>query len=131
MGARRPFGVSRQPRVLAGKPAVERLDVRIVPDPQTNANLLQSGAIDFNLIAPAQEAMLRKSSAKLDYIAVPTALIAGIALNVSHPPLDDPRVRRAIVQSIDRAAISQKITFGRYPVATPTGRAFRGRTIRP
>jgi peptide/nickel transport system substrate-binding protein len=48
---------------------------------------------------------------------VPTALIAGIALNVSHPPLDDPRVRRAIAQSIDRAGISTKITFGRYPVA--------------
>jgi peptide/nickel transport system substrate-binding protein len=48
---------------------------------------------------------------------VPTALIAGLALNVSNPPLDDPRVRRAIAQSIDRDAISQKLTFGRYPVA--------------
>ena len=88
-----------------------------MPDPQTNLNLLESGAIDFNLIAPAQEAILRKSAAKLAFYAVPTALIAGIALNLSHAPLDDPVVRRAIVQSIDRDAISQKVTFGRYPVA--------------
>jgi peptide/nickel transport system substrate-binding protein len=105
------------PRYWRGQPAVQRLDIRIVPDPQTNLNLLESGVLDFNLIAPAQEAILRKSSAKLSFVSVPTALIAGLALNVSHPPLDDPRVRRAIVQSIDRAAISDKLTFGRYPVA--------------
>ncbi len=105
------------PRYWRGKPNVERLEIRIVPDPQTNLNLLESGAIDFNLIAPAQEAILRKSQAKLAFLSVPTALIAGLALNVSHAPLDDARVRRAIAQSIDRDAISQKVTFARYPVA--------------
>ena len=47
---------------------------------------------------------------------MPLALVAGIAINVTHPPLDDVRVRRAIAASIDRATISKKITFGRYPV---------------
>jgi len=40
------------------------------------------------------------------------------------PPLDDVRVRRAIAASIDRQAISDKITFKRYPVvdtAQPLG----------
>jgi peptide/nickel transport system substrate-binding protein len=105
------------PRYWRGTPKIAKLEVRIVPDPQTNLNLLQTGGIDFNLIAPAQVAILQKSAPDLAYVAVPTALIAGIALNVSHPPLDDPRVRRAIAQSIDRGAISAKITFGRYPVA--------------
>ena len=105
------------PRYWRGAPAVARLDVRIVPDPQTNLTLLQSGALDFNLVAPAQWAALRRSGAALRYAQAPTALIAGIALNVTHPPLDDPRVRRALVQSIDRAGISAKIALGRYPVA--------------
>ncbi|HTV73820.1 MAG TPA: peptide ABC transporter substrate-binding protein [Candidatus Acidoferrales bacterium] len=104
------------PHYWRGRPQVDRLDVRIVTDPSTNLTLLQSGASDFNLIAPAQQRELANLPA-LAYRYVPTALIAGIALNLTHPPLDDPRVRRALVASIDRAAISAKITLGRYPVA--------------
>jgi peptide/nickel transport system substrate-binding protein len=105
------------PRYWRGAPGVARLEVRIVPDPQTNLTLLQSGELDFNLVAPSQEESLRRGGAALDYAYAPTALIAGIALNVTHPPLDDPRVRRALAEAIDRRAISAKITLGRYPVA--------------
>ncbi|GAC1299801.1 MAG: peptide-binding protein [Vulcanimicrobiaceae bacterium] len=105
------------PRYWRGKPAVERVDVRVVPDPQTNLTLLQSGELDFNLIAPSQQATLRANARGLAYAYAPTALIAGIALNLAHPPLDDVRVRRALAQAIDRNGISAKITLGRYPVA--------------
>ena len=47
---------------------------------------------------------------------MPLALVAGIAINTAHPPLDDVRVRRALAASIDRDRISSSITFGRYPV---------------
>lgn len=105
------------PRYWRGRPHVERLDVRIVPDPGTNLTFLQSGVTDFNLIAPAQQSVLLQSTPGLDYQYVPTAIVAGIALNLAHPPLDDARVRRALAQSIDRKAISTKLTFDRYPVA--------------
>ncbi len=49
-------------------------------------------------------------------LTVPTAVVAGLALNTSHPPLTDVRVRRALAASIDREAISRKITLGYYPV---------------
>jgi len=104
------------PRYRRGKPRVDRLDVRIVPDPGTNLTLLRSGSIDFNLIAPMQQRILGNARG-LAYTQTPTSLIAGIALNTAHPPLDDPHVRRALSQAIDRAAISEKITFGKYPVA--------------
>ncbi|MBD5606792.1 MAG: peptide ABC transporter substrate-binding protein [Candidatus Eremiobacteraeota bacterium] len=105
------------PRYWRGAPKVKRLDVRIVPDPQTNMTLLQSGSLDFNLVAPAQWAALRRTTPALHAAFAPTALVAGIALEQEHPPLDDPLVRTAIAQSIDREAISNKITLGRYPVA--------------
>jgi peptide/nickel transport system substrate-binding protein len=98
-----------------GAPAVRRLDVRVIPDPGTNFTLLRSGGLDWNLLSPAQRASLG-SPAPVAFRTVPLALVAGIALNTAHPPLDDVRVRRAISASIDRAAISAKITFGRYPV---------------
>jgi len=105
------------PRYWRGRPAIARIDVRVVADPQTNLTLLQSGELDFNLIAPTQQASLARRGAALAYAYAPTALIAGIALNVTHPPLDDVRVRRALAQAIDRRGISAKITLGRYPVA--------------
>jgi peptide/nickel transport system substrate-binding protein len=98
----------------SGRPAVQRLELHVVPDPGTNLTLLRSDAIDWNLIAPAQQATLTDKPA-LAYAIAPLALVAGIALNTTHPPLDDVRVRRALAASIDRASISRKITYGRYP----------------
>src|SRR5579875_931530 len=111
------------PSYRAGAPAAKRLDVRIVPDPGTNYTLLRSGAIDWNLVSPAQRESLA-GERDVAFRTVPLALVAGIAINTAHPPLDDVRVRRAIAASIDRAGISAKITFGRYPVvdtAQPLG----------
>lgn len=98
-----------------GAPKVARLDIRIVPDPGTNFTLLQSGALDWNLMSPSQRQSLGRP-AQLAFRTVPLALVAGIAINTTHPPLDDVRVRRALAAAIDRASISKKITFGRYPV---------------
>ncbi len=102
------------PTYWRGRVPVDRLDVRVVPDPGTNLTLLRSGAIDWNLIAPAQQSTLADKS-DIAYAVAPLALVAGIALNTTHPPLDDVRVRRAIAAAIDRAGISRKITYGRYP----------------
>ncbi len=103
------------PSYWRGAPKVARLDIRIVPDPGTNFTLLQSGGLDWNLMSPSQRQSLG-TPAQLAFRTVPLALVAGIAINVTHPPLDDVRVRRALAASIDRASISKKITFGRYPV---------------
>ncbi len=100
-----------------GRPQVSRLEIRVVPDPETNLTLLRSGQIDFNLIAPAQQQTLARSGLAVRYAYAPTALIAGIALQTTRTPLDDVRVRRALAESIDRTGISRKLTFGRYPVA--------------
>jgi peptide/nickel transport system substrate-binding protein len=105
-------------RYWRGAPAVKSVEVRIVPDPQTNLTLLQSGEIDFNLVAPAQAAALvAGGSPGLAFAYAPTGIVAGIALNLARPPLDDARIRIALAHSIDRRAISSKITLGRYPVA--------------
>jgi peptide/nickel transport system substrate-binding protein len=106
------------PHYWRGVPQVARLDVRIVPDPGSNFTALQSGGVDWNLISPVQWQSARDRR-DLAFRFVPLALVAGIALNTTHPPLDDVRVRRALAAAIDRRAISEKITFGRYlPIDT-------------
>jgi len=103
------------PRYWRGAPGARRIDVRIATDPSTNLLLLQSGALDWNLIAPSQRPLaVRDPHVKL--ISTPTAVVAALAFDTAHPPLNDVRVRRAIAESIDRASISAKITLGVYPV---------------
>jgi peptide/nickel transport system substrate-binding protein len=102
-------------RYWRGAPAVAKLDIRTIPDPTTNLLLLRSGAVDWNLLAPSQIAIVRGDPA-IALRSVPTAVVAGVAFNTSHVPLDDVRIRRAIAMSIDRDAISRKITLGYYPV---------------
>ncbi|MBC5810959.1 MAG: peptide ABC transporter substrate-binding protein [Candidatus Eremiobacteraeota bacterium] len=103
-------------RYWRGEPRVKRLEIGIVPDPQANLNLLRAGSLDFNLLAPAQIALVA-GTAGIGFVDVPTALIAGLALNTARAPLDDRRVRRALAASLDRGAISRKITLGKYPVS--------------
>jgi peptide/nickel transport system substrate-binding protein len=104
------------PRYWRGRPKIDALDIEIVPDPNSNLTLLRSGAIDFNLVAPVQIPVL-KDNKNIGFVHVPTAIVAGLALNTKHPPLDDVRVRRAFAAALDRGAISRKITYGNYPVA--------------
>ncbi len=103
------------PRYWRGRPAIATLRVRTIPDPTTNLILLRSGALDWNLLAPSQLAVVR-GDPHIAFRTVPTAVVAGIAFNTRTSPLDDVRVRRAIAMSIDRDEISRKITLGFYPV---------------
>ena len=104
------------PSYWRGKPRVQSLDIRIAPDPSTNLLMLQSGSLDWNLVAPAQFQIVAKKQ-NLRFDTVPTAVVAGLVLNARHTPLNDARIRRALAMSIDREAISSKITLGKYPVA--------------
>lgn len=103
------------PTYWRGKPRTQRLDIRVVPDPSTNLVMLGAGQLDWNLIAPSQQATLRNASG-VKYAYVPTAVVAGLVMNLKHAPLDDVRVRRALAMLVDREGISAKITLGRYPV---------------
>ncbi|MGH7728391.1 MAG: peptide ABC transporter substrate-binding protein [Vulcanimicrobiaceae bacterium] len=105
------------PRYWRGPPKVARVVVRIVADPQTNLVLLRAGTLDFNLVAPAQWAALARLHAPVRRRDVPTALIAGLAFNLRHAPLDERRMREAIAKAIDRREIVRAITLGAYPLA--------------
>ncbi len=102
-------------RYWKGTPAIPGLDVRIAPDPSTNLITLQSGSVDWNLIAPSQRQIVARNP-HVRFVSVPTAVVAALVFNTARAPLDDVRVRRAIAMSIDRPAISAKITLGQYPV---------------
>ncbi len=103
------------PLFASGRVRSAQLDVTIIPDPNTNFTLLTAGQLDWNLIAPSQRVSVEQHR-WLSIDTVPTSVVAGLSMNVRSPILRDARIRRAIAMSIDRNAISQKITLGAYRV---------------
>jgi peptide/nickel transport system substrate-binding protein len=96
------------PNYFRGKPAIPRIELSIVPDPNTVLTLWRTGATDYQigrvqtgrsffdgLRTRADAHIVLKPHYEFDYVL----------FNVAHPPLDDVRVRRALLLGIDRTRI--------------------------
>ena len=85
------------------------------------ANLL-SGAIDMiagelGLTADQAIAFERRHGERFTIINKPGLIYEHIDLNLDNPILADRRVRQALIQALDREAISDQLFAGRQPVA--------------
>ncbi len=97
---------------FGGRPAIERLDVAFIPDVNTLALKLHTGEADFAPgITPAAVTFLR-STPGLRIVAVPSEDVVMVENRVDAPPLDDPRVRRALGLAIDRSTVARKGYLG-------------------
>ena len=96
-----------------GTPAIARFEISIVPDPNTMATLWKGGSLDF-VIGRSQggreflDALRTRADAHV--VMQPHNEFDFLLLNLAHPPLDDPRVRRAIAQGIDRTRIMRDLS---------------------
>lgn len=93
--------------------ALEVVDLLTIANPTTAFNLYETGRADViwdrNLV-PAELLDLlrvRPDCHRFDFLAV-----YFVRCNTTRPPLDDPRVRRALSLAIDRRRIVERITRG-------------------
>lgn len=99
------------------RPAQERLVFRFVPDGQARLLALANGEVDLVAdVTPQmllgltpQRPMQLHSSRPVSYLA----LLANLHGKPPHHRLADPRLRRAVALSIDRAAIARVLYAGR------------------
>ena len=92
------------PAVLGGPPRIRRFVVAIVDEASTKFAGLVSGELDVAGIAPSM-ASLAARDRSLRVIDYPVLMSNGIIFNVSRPPFDDARVRRAVGLALDRRRI--------------------------
>lgn len=114
--------LARNEAWAGARPAFKRIVVRTVENtPALEANLL-AGQVDMiagELGLPLDQALAleRRAASRFRFEYRPGLIYEHIDLNHDHPALSDRRVRHALLLSVDREAISQRLFAGRQPVA--------------
>jgi peptide/nickel transport system substrate-binding protein/oligopeptide transport system substrate-binding protein len=114
----REIVLAANPDYFDGPPRLSRLVYRIFPGAQVDTMFqeFQKGNLEDSPL-PAQEYRQAVSSARHLYVRRPMFSLRHYGFNTSTRPLDDRRVRQAIVYAIDRDAIVEEDFLGRYVVA--------------
>jgi len=100
------------PAYFRGAPAIKELTLAIIQDDQTTQAQLRSHEADLGIeIAAAAYRDLGDAAGVRRLLAAAPAY-TGIMFNTQRPPLDDVRVRQALVLGMDRATIVRDDTYG-------------------
>ena len=108
------------PYYYNGKPKIQHLTIRFVPDAQTAANMLQTHEVQgyFNSQDFAQFPLL-KSIPGYRVFSVPVAGVGAIILNTERAALRDARVRHAVAEAIDIPSAVRKAYRGAVDSSQP------------
>ncbi|GAC1476397.1 MAG: peptide ABC transporter substrate-binding protein [Vulcanimicrobiaceae bacterium] len=100
------------PLYFGGRPKLQKVIFKIVPDRNTVMTQLETHEID--LWAPVSPAYYdrAKALAGITVDRYPSYYFGHLDFQNEHPGLDDPRVRRALRLAIDRDEIKEKIRHG-------------------
>ncbi|MBA2670959.1 MAG: hypothetical protein H0U67_11360, partial [Gemmatimonadetes bacterium] len=100
------------PEALGGRPYLDRVVFRVIPDATTRVTELLTGGAHFGFV-PAEQYERVSAATGLRLVAEPNMTWTQIAWNTRRPPLDDVRVRRALSLAIDRRQIVEGLLHGR------------------
>ena len=101
------------PRYFGGRPFLDRVIFKIVPD-NTNLSLqLQTGEVDMMIgVPPAEVSGLRQTNPDLTIYPVSGRVYYYIGYNNANPLFADKRVRQALTMAIDRQGIIDAFLYG-------------------
>ncbi|MGB8519140.1 MAG: ABC transporter substrate-binding protein, partial [Candidatus Tumulicola sp.] len=109
--------LKRFDRYFKGRPALARIDFRVIPSDQTIAVMLQEHQIDL-VVAPQTSLVDQyRSTPGLYAGTAPWNSQTSLVLNARKPGLHDVAVRRAIAMAVPYAAILRDVTRGLYEPA--------------
>ena len=95
------------------QPKIDKVEIRFIPDRQTQVAEVMSGGIDLIMSVPLDQAEQLKAVPSLQVVAGETMRIVFLHYNTLDntpaPQLKDIRVRRAIGHAIDRDAMVKRI----------------------
>jgi peptide/nickel transport system substrate-binding protein len=101
-----------------GKPNLDRIEIKVIPDEDTSVNLLRTHGIDYMFQASQRTYNEVKDIPEIKMVWVNVNGYYDIQLNHARPYLNDRNVRDAIAYSIDKNELNKTLTFNTQTVAT-------------
>ncbi|HEY0305690.1 MAG TPA: ABC transporter substrate-binding protein, partial [Longimicrobiales bacterium] len=95
-----------------GRAAIDRIVMRFIPDVNAAMTEMLTGQGDLIYKLPASQQQRAKQSSNVQVYNGPRVRPAWIAWNTRRPPLNDQRVRRALVLGIDRENLAKGLFSG-------------------
>lgn len=108
------------PQELGGRPYLDRIVYRVVPEPTTQLTELLTGGTDYYLQPPSEHAQRLQSAPNTRLVSYPDRYFVVVAWNQRRPMFADARVRRALTMAINRPAIVEGVLYGFGEVANAT-----------
>jgi peptide/nickel transport system substrate-binding protein len=100
------------PRDLGGRPNLNRLVLRVVPDEAAQIAELRTGKSQLALTVPAEQFKQLDADPAMRGIVRDSRQYVFVVWNPRHGVLGDPRVRRGLAMAIDRAEIINLLRAG-------------------
>ncbi|MBV8601269.1 MAG: peptide ABC transporter substrate-binding protein [Candidatus Eremiobacteraeota bacterium] len=95
-----------------GKPKLQKIIIKIIPDENTEMNQLRTHEIDWIFeTSPQLYGQLKNASPDIKNLLIEHNQYEGILFNMTNPILADPKVRIAIAKAIDKQAMVTKLTY--------------------
>ncbi len=110
--------LARNDGFFLGKPGLEQIVIRIVPEEQTAVNLLRTHDVDYMFQASISNYPSVRTLSDIRIAWVNVNGYAYVQLNCARPFLKDPRVRLAIAYAVDKNQLVRTETFGTQTAAT-------------
>ncbi|WP_433413090.1 ABC transporter substrate-binding protein [Microtetraspora malaysiensis] len=104
--------LERNPLYWGPKPALRKIELKTISDPETLRLAVSSGEADGTADVRPSEARKWTGLRDVTTTFYPADNIAFLSLAVDQGPLKDVHVRRAIAHAVDRAALVQLMTGG-------------------
>lgn len=95
-----------------GRPKLDRVVVRVIPDDQSMAASLLAGEVDITPFVDFKDLEMFRSNPNLKVEVVPAKATGYLAINQAHPTMQDLRVRQAIAHAINKQQIIDVILYG-------------------
>ncbi len=102
------------PRYYRGMSAISQLVLPFVPDDSARIEALQTGEADAAFMLDASRIAQLRNIRGHRVVVTPVPYFYALAFNMRRPIFADPAVRKAIAMSIDREALTRKISNGVY-----------------
>ncbi|MDQ2663693.1 MAG: peptide ABC transporter substrate-binding protein [Candidatus Eremiobacteraeota bacterium] len=104
--------LAANPHFFMGKPKLDKVILRVIPDENTSVNLLRTHDVDWMFQASTNTYPRVKDIAGTHLYFVNVNGYEDVQLNVQRPLLQDVRVRQAVAYATDKQRLIDTLTFG-------------------